>query len=220
MIADTVIIIGLIIGAVLLLASAFVLTKHGTLPFGGVAVAGIGMVLLGLSIWQSVDLSVGTDGVSAKLTQDIGGATADVNQKVSMVERKVAELKDLVLAEHPKTKTSSKLIVAQNKKEKILTDNSKYSVLVFYRPEHELAGRRLSDAFLSAGYRSSSTETGLTEASQQFPSKTIWIVYSETGKRIIDTVAKILQSQKLDFSIVAHPQAHGIRRGDVQLLLF
>lgn len=68
---ESVYIIGSIIGAVVLLSICFVYVKHQVLNIGGMIFAVIGMILMGMPVWSSINVSIDEDGFEAQLQQAI-----------------------------------------------------------------------------------------------------------------------------------------------------
>ncbi|MCP3690349.1 MAG: hypothetical protein GY784_18255, partial [Gammaproteobacteria bacterium] len=66
---NPVFLIALIVGSIILLSVCFVYIRHQVLPLGGIALSLIGMILMGLSVWKSVDISIDDSGIHAKLDQ-------------------------------------------------------------------------------------------------------------------------------------------------------
>jgi hypothetical protein len=61
--------IAMVVGAVMLGAVCFVYIKHQSFGLGGVSLSALGVVLLGMSVWRSIDISFDEKGVRAKLNQ-------------------------------------------------------------------------------------------------------------------------------------------------------
>ena len=75
--------------------------------------------------------------------------------------------------------------------------NSKYTVLVFYKPSREADARDISQSLIDAGFRSSATQTTLSEVvSQTGPQKpgTIYLAVRAHSLPIISEVQRILTS--------------------------
>ena len=82
MIIEYTLIMGIIIGTISILGVVFNYVYHKHFELGGVVLVAFGTLLLGLSLWQSIELSIESDGsVSAKYKQDLGAKTAEKNHQ-------------------------------------------------------------------------------------------------------------------------------------------
>jgi len=217
-------IVGIILGPVLLIATVYVYIKHRRFGLGGVVLTVFGTILIGLSIWQSVELTIGPKGdFSAKFKQDLGAAAADINNRIAKLELKLTELTEDIASfrdKFPVVKLSQEILAARANKEHVFQENSKYSVLIFYKSQNKQIAEDIEKTLLSDGYRSSSTATDLTEAIKQFPPKSAWIIYTKNGEKILNDVKEKLRSLNLGISLNIEPQAVKLGRGDIQILLF
>jgi len=66
---NPVFIVALVIGSLILLSVCFVYIKHQVIKLSGLSFASIGMVLIGMSVWQTIDITIDKNGLSAKLDQ-------------------------------------------------------------------------------------------------------------------------------------------------------
>jgi hypothetical protein len=113
-------IIALIVGTLMLGCVCFVYVKHRAFGFGGTVLSALGVILLGMSVWRSIDVSLSKEGIKAKLNQveatakqatetakNAEVATQQANQQVSALtnrfEFSVAQqkLKDIGLYRGP-----------------------------------------------------------------------------------------------------------------------
>lgn len=62
-------IVALVIGVTMLGAVCFVYVKHQTFGLGGTCLSGFGVILIGMSVWKTVDVSFDEKGIKAKLEQ-------------------------------------------------------------------------------------------------------------------------------------------------------
>jgi len=69
MIENLAFITALVLGAVLLGSACYVYVKNQTFGLGGSCLSGLGVVLVGMSVWQSIDVSFDGNGIKAKLAQ-------------------------------------------------------------------------------------------------------------------------------------------------------
>jgi hypothetical protein len=69
--SNSVYLVALGLGVIILLSVCFVYVKHQVLKFSGIGLSVIGLVLVGMSIWTSVEFSISESGVTAKLMQEV-----------------------------------------------------------------------------------------------------------------------------------------------------
>lgn len=67
-------IVALVLGGIMLLSVCYVYIRHQVLQVGGMAMSGFAVLLVGMSVWKSIDISVSAEGFSAKLDQAIKAA--------------------------------------------------------------------------------------------------------------------------------------------------
>jgi Putative peptidoglycan binding domain len=61
--------VAMVVGTLMLGAVCFVYIKHQTFGLGGISLSAFGVILLGMSVWRSIDISFDEKGVKAKLSQ-------------------------------------------------------------------------------------------------------------------------------------------------------
>ena len=199
-----------------------------TFGLGGVVLIAFGSFLVGLSIWTSVTISVKADGsLTAEYKQeakeDLGAKTADLNGSIEELKLKLSVLSQDIVAlkkATPKSEPPPEQIIKREAKEQLFQQNSEYTVLVFHKPNQKDIGGRISDALLSAGYRSSFTESSLAEASQQFPSNTARVLYTKKGQQKLAAVRELLSKAALNISFNYKEDPIDLRKGDIQILMF
>lgn len=76
---------GVIIGSAAILAAIFIWLRKQVFAYGGSALCVSGMVLIGLSIWQTVDVAVGPNGLDFKAAEAIVQSAADAATKANAV---------------------------------------------------------------------------------------------------------------------------------------
>lgn len=64
-------IVALVLGSVMLLSVCFVYVKHQVLQFSGMGLSAFAVILIGMSVWKNIDVSVDQNGFTAKLEQAI-----------------------------------------------------------------------------------------------------------------------------------------------------
>ena len=102
----------------------------------------------------------------------------------------------------------------------LFEENSKFSVLVFYRPTRKDDSKKITERLVSLGYRCSRTPTDLSEAKIQYPSGNIWVIYTTDGKKLIDKIKAELDELGVSDPLQINPNSVRLRNGDMQLLLF
>jgi hypothetical protein len=148
---------------------------------------------------------------------------ANTNNKFTKFERLVQTLQSDVAA--IQKNVSAAKVPESTKQEREASDqkfkeNSKYTVLVFNRPNRSPAAEQITNALLQIGYKSSRTETDLTEAKISYPAGTIRIIHGQEGEKIVPNVKQIIQDLNLNQTIKVETEAYRIQRGDVQVELF
>ena len=228
MILQATLITGIIVGVICLLAAVHNHIKYQNFGLGGAVLVAFGSMLLGLSVWQSVELSIDSEGrITAKYKQqqDIGAEAADRNSQFAELKLKLAEISENIGSLNssiPNASLPQSQIEARKKIEKQFERNSKYSVLVFNKQEQEQeqAAQNISKALLEAGYKSSATPTDLKESKRQLESNESWVIYTERGKEILSEVKQVLSKSANNIRFVYEPNPSKLRRGDIQVLLF
>ncbi len=97
---------------------------------------------------------------------------------------------------------------------------SKYTALVFYRRQQQSNAKQIENSLLESGYQTSSIPTDFSELSKPHPSGTIYVSYSERGKKVIKEIKKELESMNLEGSLVIPEKTIKLKRGDIQIFLF
>lgn len=219
---------GLVLGSMLLVGAVYVYVKRLTFGLGGVVLIVFGAFLVGLSIWTSFTVSVKADGsltaeYKQEVKEDLGAKTADLNGSIEELKLKLNVLSQDIAAlkkATPKSDPTPEQIVKREAKEQLFQQNSEYAVLVFHKPNQKDVGARISDALLSAGYRSSFTESSLAEASQQFSANTARVIYTKKGQQKLAAVRELLSKTALNISFIYKDDPIELRKGDIQILMF
>ena len=102
--------------------------------------------------------------------------------------------------------------------------NSKYTVLVFYKPLREADARDISQSLIGAGFRSSTAQTTLSEVVSQTGAQkpgTIYLAVRAHSLPIISEVQRILTSHpRSTCNFYLDPDDWRFQYGDVQIYLF
>lgn len=88
-------VVALVLGGIMLLSVCYVYVRHQVLQAGGLAMSGFAVILVGMSVWKSIDISVTGEGISAKLEQAI---TAAKEAKAEAGAAKAASLRSREIA--------------------------------------------------------------------------------------------------------------------------
>src|SRR5215469_11397533 len=99
---NAVFIVGLVLGTLLLTSVCWTYVRAPTHAFnlGGVILSTFGFLLVGLSVFQSVDISISSKGVTAKLDQltknvaQVQSQTEDAKQTLNNLTTKVDDIYD------------------------------------------------------------------------------------------------------------------------------
>jgi hypothetical protein len=155
--------------------------------------------------------------------EDVGATTAPLNNKIAELERSFSTLQSDFLALQKASGFNA--VDEQTKKtredeEKRFQDNSQYTVLVFHRSNVRSRAKRITDALLSVGYKSSSTETDFSELKKTHRAGTIYISHSSDGKDVYGNVEQIVSSLKLGGNLKVQQSTTNLRHGEVQILVF
>lgn len=228
MIMQATLIMGIVLGTILLLAAVFNFVRHQNFGLGGVVFVIFGSMLFGLSIWRSVELQISSDGgITAKYKwdykQDIGKEAAEQNNQLEKLRLQVKTNQDDI-EKITSSITMATISVAEKQEKELDMEkfdaNSKYSILIFNKSSKDEAANKIKNQLLSEGFKSSATETDLTESKRQFNSNEAWIIYTPRGGEIIGNVEKIVSNVAPNIKFVFEPNPLDLRRGDIQILLF
>lgn len=67
-------IVGLVLGAILLLSVCYVYVRHQTFKLGSAGLAAFGVILVGMSVWQNISFSIDKDSISVQLEKALAAA--------------------------------------------------------------------------------------------------------------------------------------------------
>jgi hypothetical protein len=84
--ANRVFSVALIVGTLMLITVCWVYIQHQTFGLGGIVLVVCAIVLIGMSVWRNIDVSVSAQGFQAKLEQ--------VENKVRAVEEQAAHVEE------------------------------------------------------------------------------------------------------------------------------
>ena len=224
MIIQITLIMGIILGTICLLAVVHNFVRHQNFGLGGVVLVAFGAMLLGLSIWQSVELSVDADGiVTAKYKQDIGAEAAERNNQLEELRIRISENTEDIERLKPSTSTrplTSSQEETRRESRKRFEENSKYSVLVFNKPSQKNTAEKVATSLIETGFKSSATPTNLTESRRQFRKNEAWVIYTSKGQELLPQLKDLLTRAAPSIVFEYEKSPVNLRRGDVQILLF
>jgi hypothetical protein len=152
-----------------------------------------------------------------------GDQTAELNGTIEQLKLKVSELSQDVAALREATPAATPppdQIAKREAKGAQFSNNSNYSVLVFYKPYQKEMANILTKKLLSLGFKSSATPTDLREAVKQFDEDTAWVVYSEKGQEKLQDLKAVLPAVTGRIKFVYREDPYNLRSGDIQSLLF
>jgi len=95
-------VVALVLGSIMLLSVCFVYVRHQVLKLSGMGLTGFAVILVGMSVWKNIDVSVDENGFTAKLEQAIEMAnqakkeTAEVRQLSQQTTEAALALKETV----------------------------------------------------------------------------------------------------------------------------
>jgi len=102
--ANRVFTVALVLGSIILVTVCWVYIQHQAFGFGGTVLTVSAVVLLGMSVWRNIDVSVSEKGFQAKLEQvenkirAVAEQTAHVEEKASAAYTAVGRLKQSLTA--------------------------------------------------------------------------------------------------------------------------
>ena len=238
MLESIVFVSGLVLGSLIVLAVIFSYLKGRKIALTDLLLALIGVVLVSLSLWQTMNLAF--DGTGGKLefkrlqTQveantskikdsknTIVDNTESLNNRVSELSQTIKRLTADVNAlkqKNPGIQVSQEEI---KRSQDAFRENAKYSVFVFYRSDRRQDATNTVQALSEAGYGSSMILTDLAEATNPQSKGTTSVIYTKNGKPRVQDVEKILRDLGLGKSIKIESEPRPeLGRGDINILLF
>lgn len=82
---NSVYIVALVLGSLMVISVCFVYVKHQILQLGGIVLSAFAVVLVGMSVWKTIDITANEKGFTAKLEQAIAVAN-EATIKVAQVQ--------------------------------------------------------------------------------------------------------------------------------------
>lgn len=92
---STVFVIGLALGAAMLLSVCFVFIRHQRFGVGGGFLCGFGVILVGMSVWQNIDVTVDATGFQAEL-QRLRSEVREARQTAETTRESTLEVAETV----------------------------------------------------------------------------------------------------------------------------
>ena len=91
-ITSAALILGLILGSLMLISVVFVFAKHQAFGMGGTLMTPFGVLLLGLSIWKTAEISVTPEGGLAAKFESLEQQVADINEEQKTTSEQVRQV--------------------------------------------------------------------------------------------------------------------------------
>jgi hypothetical protein len=79
---------GVLFGSIAISSACWVWIRRQIFAYGGSALCGSGVILLGLSIWHSVEFGVTGTGISLKMQEELEKQLDIINQKKRMLQNR------------------------------------------------------------------------------------------------------------------------------------
>lgn len=189
-------------------------------PLTAMFIAGVGLILLSDDRILNFKFSASGVEVTRKDLQqvqgDYAGQLAKLAQEVEQQKRTLADLSKRSDARISTTDATND----PNKKaaDQAFAENSKYSVLVFYRDDAEQTSTNIVSKLLKLGFKSAKANTDLTEVGRALPKGSIRIRFNEGFDAVAVRVSDIIKGDG-NVALDSRPATRPIP-GDVQILLY
>ncbi|MEX0268431.1 hypothetical protein AB3R30_04765 [Leptolyngbyaceae cyanobacterium UHCC 1019] len=233
MIESIIVVSGLVLGSLIILAVIFSYLKGRKIALTDLLLALIGVVLVSLSLWQTMKISSDGKGVTAEVTKaltqvetntnTILSNDSSLNAEVTGLNRKIAQLTsdiDALKRKNPDIQISQEESNKRKQEDVVFRANANYSVFVFYRSDRRQDATKTVQALLEAGYGSSMILTDLAEATNPQPKGATSVIYTERGKPRVQDVERILRGLGLGNITIETNRRPELGRGDINILLF
>ncbi|MEM7765183.1 MAG: hypothetical protein AAF290_14045 [Pseudomonadota bacterium] len=106
---------GIALGSVLLLSVAWVWVRKQVMGVGGLGMSAIGMVLISLTLWQSIELRVSRDGVEVGLIRELEQRLTETEGTLEETRRDVARVETRNVALNSTVSELREITVLQNR---------------------------------------------------------------------------------------------------------
>ena len=189
-------------------------------PMTVMFIAGVGLILF--SDDRILNFKFGASGVEVT-RKDLQQAQVDYAAQIAALARDVEEQKRALaqLKRPDGTYVSAPDTAADPSKQaadQVFAENSKYSILVFYRDDAEQTSTNVVASLLKAGFKSAKVNTDLSEIGRALPKGSIRVRFNEGFDQVAARVFDIIKTNgnaALDPRAAARPIP-----GDVQILLY
>ena len=228
----------LVIGIALLAGAAVIIWRRPSENNPLTVMFLTGVALIFLSDERIQNLKFGTSGVEVTRSQfsdareDVGKQIADLRADVEQ-QKQVLDLHQHLLDARSAASDSPNPPAVTSMQDKVkdveqkFAENSKYLILVFYRPGQRTAAEALSAALVKQGYRSSAIGTDLTEISIPGIDPKVGTVVIARARQVPIQLAQDIKGQveKLtnEFGLTApvvNNDEWPFRRGHIQVYMY
>jgi hypothetical protein len=212
-----------ILGLVMLAATAYMIWRKPSdaQPVAIVFLAGVALIVLSddrISIFKfsaSGGLEVTRKEIKDKVDKaqvDYAGQIADINGKLEQQKNLLEALtKGGARPADPAQPNQPRPTVAPG-----FAENSKYSILVYYRDSADARSGEVVSKLVTAGFKSAKVNTDLTEVGRAMPNGSVRIRFNEGREEVAKRVAEVLK----DGATLDPRAATRNIPGDVQILLY
>lgn len=235
-----VVVSGLVLGSLIVLAVIFSYLKGRKMGSTDLLLTLIGVVLVSLSLWQSITFAFNEKGLTGELKKALTQVEtnkstilkndAALNNDVSTLNREIKKLTaditalkqkntDIQVSQEELNRRKQEEAKRQ-KEEAVFQNNAEYSVFVFYRSYRSQEATKTVQALLKAGYSSSMIMSDLTEVAVRQPDGTTSVIYTERGKPRVQDIERILRGLGLGNITIEKNRRPELGRGDINIYLF
>jgi hypothetical protein len=138
-------------------------------------------------------------------SENIGAESARLNNKIAQLELKIISLHqpiETIVSKSAIQKDVKEERTVIEKEQKQFAANSQFAILVFHGNNSRMLGQKIADGLIKIGYQSSNTATDFSELRKvQSTPGVLHIAYTENGKKLLPSVQKLIEDQKLNVKI-------------------
>lgn len=243
--ADVALLVAVALGALLLAATGLAFLRRGEVAPSGLALALIGVLLLGFSVFRSFEVGLGADGgatLKAELKGDIVSVDATVTAEIDGLRMELAALRTQleartagdggdggtrapgslfpsppILAAPPGTGAGP----APEPPAVILPAPPPAQALVFHRSARAAEARAIVAALREAGFASAAIASDLSELAASRPERSALIAWTDGHKAEAAEAATLIDAATGGaIAATLREGASTLARGDLQIYLF
>jgi hypothetical protein len=156
--------------------------------------------------------------------KDSATDTAKLNSSITKFQSEIKSLKlDLDKLKENDTSNNSDYAAEKEKIEnkiKTLSENSKYTVLVFNRPAHIDIATKFTANLVELGFSASRITSDLKEIANPLVTGEIFIARNQRGDVALNLVKEVLGKQYSQIPITIQTSYQPLKRGDIQISFF